>query len=311
MKWARRDDTVLPVAGLVMSALCWGIVWYPYRWLAGTGMDGLVSSMLTYIIAGALGLPLLAGCWRNLVRHTGVWIMLALLAGVTNTAYVLAVIHGEVMRVALLFYLAPLWTVLFARLLLGERLTVTGYLILLLSLGGALVMLWRPEGRWPLPVNLSEWLGLLAGIGFALTNVLSRRLEQLVLQARALAIWAGGSLVPAVWLGLLGLHPLHGLHGLGPWVWLVLVAVALSMYSVTLLMQYGLSHVAANRAIVILLSELVVSALSAYLLAHEWLVGKEWLGAAMIMAASLFSGKMEHERNDADSGHSSRVAAGS
>jgi drug/metabolite transporter (DMT)-like permease len=71
--------------------------------------------------------------------------------------------------------------------------------------------------------------------------------------------------------------------------------VALAMLAVTLSIQYGLMHVQANRAIVILLFELVVAAISAYFLAGELLHGKEWLGAVMIIFASLFSGNMEHK----------------
>ena len=52
-------------------------------------------------------------------------------------------IHGQVMQVLLLFYLAPLWTVVFARMLLGERAGAVGALVMLLSLIGAAVMLWK------------------------------------------------------------------------------------------------------------------------------------------------------------------------
>jgi drug/metabolite transporter (DMT)-like permease len=41
-------------------------------------------------------------------------LLIALVAGGCNLGYVLATVHGEVMRVLLLFYLAPLWTVLLA-----------------------------------------------------------------------------------------------------------------------------------------------------------------------------------------------------
>ena len=88
-------------------------------------------------------------------------------------------LHGEVMRVLLLFYLAPVWTILFSFWLLGERLNRYGYLIIFLSLSGAMFILWEPDIGLPLPQNLSEWLGLSAGMGFALSNVTSRRAAHL------------------------------------------------------------------------------------------------------------------------------------
>ncbi len=68
---------------------------------------------------------------RNIGRsRSHLLLCIGLCAGWANLAYVLGVIHGEVMRVLLLFYLAPLWTILFARLLLNEQLSLHGYLVI-------------------------------------------------------------------------------------------------------------------------------------------------------------------------------------
>ena len=96
-------------------------------------------------------------------------------AGWTNLAYVLGVIHGEIMRVLLLFYLAPLWTIVFSRLLLNEVFSLHGYLVIVFSLAGAMVMLWQPETGFSLPSSYGDWMGLSAGFMFALSNVLSRK----------------------------------------------------------------------------------------------------------------------------------------
>ena len=61
----------------------------------------------------------------------------------------------------------------------------------------------------------------------------------------------------------------------------------------TYAVQYGLSHAPANQAIIIFLFELVVAAVSSYFLADEALSLHEWIGAALIIAGSLFSGHME------------------
>ncbi len=74
----------------------------------------------------------------------------------------------------------------------------------------------------------------------------------------------------------------------------VIVALLIATFTV----QYGLIHVPANRAVVILLfelvvaalsSELVVAALSSHALAGEVMDFREWIGGAMIVAATLFS----------------------
>jgi drug/metabolite transporter (DMT)-like permease len=83
-------------------------------------------------------------------------------------------LEGEIVRVLLLFYLAPLWTVLLSRLLLNERLTRIGVFVITLSLSGAVAILWQPSVVLPVPQDLADWLGLGAGFSFALFNVLSR-----------------------------------------------------------------------------------------------------------------------------------------
>ena len=70
--------------------------------------------------------------------------------------------------------------------------------------------------------------------------------------------------------------------------------IAAMLMSMSLAVQYGLTHVSATRAIVILLFELVVAAVAAYFLSGEVMGMREWIGGGMIIAASLFSGKIEH-----------------
>ncbi len=289
-----NKNSFLPVLALLASATLWGLIWYPYRLLSEAGVSGLMASFITYGLALLIGVPFYFRALRTLRGSMGLWLAIVFSSGWTNIAYVLAVIDGEIMRVMLLFYLAPLWTIVFSRLILGERLGRVGYLIMLLSLSGAVIMLWQPDGRLPLPANWAEWMGLSAGFSFALTNVLSRRATRISIEAKSLGVWLGATLIS---LPLLLLKPgsFAGLTHLSPMICGGLVLVAFAMLGVTLFIQYGLMHVAANRAIVILLFELVVAALSAYFLAGELLHGKEWLGAAMIVVASLFSGHMEHK----------------
>lgn len=282
----------LAILGLLSGAVTWGIIWYPYRLLERAGISGELASFVTYAIALLLGLPFLGGAWRRIGKAPLILLWIGLTAGWTNLAYVLAVLRGEVMRVLLLFYLAPLWTVLFSRLLLGERANLHGYLVVGLSLAGAAVMLWRPELGWPAPRGTAEWLGLSAGLMFALTNVLTRRARELDIRLKSLAVWAGVSVLSL--LPLLA-APAKLEVAPSPATWMLLLAVGAVLWLTTLTVQYGLTHTGANQAIVILLFELVIAAVSAYLLAGEVMSLQEWAGGAMIVAASLFSGRLAQD----------------
>ena len=116
-----KQKKLLPVASLLLGAAIWGVAWYPYRLLEQAGMRGELSTTLAYSIALLIGLIL----FRRYLRISeilnpagGILFWISFSAGWTGIAYVLGIIHGEVMRVLLLFYLAPLWTILFSRILL-------------------------------------------------------------------------------------------------------------------------------------------------------------------------------------------------
>lgn len=277
---------------LVVAATTWGLIWYPYRVLEEAGMSGSVASVLTYLVALP---PLLVLAMRRRLaapEERGWLLALALVSGWTNLAYVLAVIQGEVMRVMLLFYLAPLWTVPFARLLLNERAGGVAWLVILLAVGGAWVML-ADAGGLPLPRNFAEWLGLSAGMGFALSNVLARRLKSAPIALRTLWLFAGVVTISTLYATAEGATPglVRVLDAAG---WWLVFGIAAALLLATFSMQYGLSHTPANRAVVILLAELVVAGVSSRWLAGEVMDTREWIGGAMIVAATLFSGRMEN-----------------
>jgi drug/metabolite transporter (DMT)-like permease len=281
---------ILSVIGLLSGALVWGLMWYPYRALNNMGVGGELSTLLSNSMAMILGLLFLGPIWREL-RVAG-WLSVALMAsaGWTNLGYVLATLDGEVMRVLLLFYLAPLWTVIFSRWLLSEKLNRYGYAIIALSLGGAFVMLWDMRHGLPLPQNQAEWIGLSAGISFALMNVIVRRTQHLSVNFKVAGVWFGTVLFTAVLLLHQG-NVIGQLQGITPDAWWLLWLIGLVLCAISFAVQYGLTYLPANQAITLLLSELVFAAVSSYLLANEEMGLREVIGAALIISASLLSGK--------------------
>ena len=282
-----KRETHLAVLSLFGSALIWGLIWYPYRLLRDAGIHGIVSSSVTCAIAFALGLLFFR---RSFSRFTPSWalLLLALSSGVCNLGYVLATLTGDVLRVLLLFYLAPLWTVLFAWILLGERLSRFGAYIIALSLAGALIMLWHPHIGLPVPRDSADWLGLGAGISFALFNVLSRQVADVSIEIKSMSAFFGVVVVGGG-LVLLGFAPARIPSVFS--VWVMLVAIGAVLVGASLVSQYGLARVASNRAIVIMLSEVGFAALASWLLANEVPALRDWIGGAMILAASLLSAK--------------------
>lgn len=277
------------IFSLLAGALIWGVIWFPYRLLRDAGIDGIVASTTTYGIALVLGLIFFRRTQISL-RPSWTLFWLAIASGGCNIGYVLATLNGEVVRVLLLFYLAPLWTILLSRFLLGERLNRFGVFVIALSLAGAITILWHPGIDFPVPQKLADWFGLGAGFSFALFNVLSRRAQAVSIQTKSLVSFAGPVFIGLV-LIMAGFGTVQIPGALS--VWLMLGLIGMVLVVANLIVQYGLARVAANRAIVIMLSEVGFAAVSAWLFADESLGWREWVGGAMIVVASVFSAKMD------------------
>jgi len=280
----------LPVLSLLFAASFWGTVWYPLRLLAEAGITGLWQALISYLAAAALLLPIywprraeLRGRWRSLVP-------LALAAGWCNVAFMLGMLEGAVLRVLLLFYLAPVWAILLARLTLRERLLRRTWFALPMALGGAALMLYDAELGVPLPVNRADWLGLTAGLAFAVTTVEVRRLQAVSVPAKTLASWFGVMLVAGGWIALLG-SPVPVAPALA---WGGMVALGVSGFLLaTLAVQYGATHLPVQRTTVLLLFELVAGAVSSAWLAAEYTGPREWIGGLLIAGAGLVAARSD------------------
>lgn len=281
----------MPYLALLFNACVWGLSWLPLRHLQQAGLHPLWATMVFFGV-GALCVAFWRprAAWRVLQQPALWW--LALAAGATNAAFNWGVSVGEVVRVVLLFYLMPLWAVGLAWWLLGERMNGAAALRVALALGGALLVLQPPGGGWPQFNGLADWLGLLGGMGFALTNVLLRRYGQVPASERAMAMFLGGLLLP----GLVGL--LLATQALVPaWpapsaTWLPL-AVALGgvFLASNMALQYGAARVPVHITSVVMLTEIVFAAASAVVWGDEQLGPATLAGGALILTAALLAAR--------------------
>jgi drug/metabolite transporter (DMT)-like permease len=284
-----RHSQAFAVFGVLFAATCWGVIWYPYRLLAEAGVSGVAASFYTYGLAMLLVGIYYVKYWRGMFKVPRSIIWLSLAAGWTNLSYVLAVIDGEVMRVMLLFYLSPLWTLILAHFLLKEKTHITGYIAIAAALLGAFIMLHDPAlTGLPLPRNNAEWLGLSAGMGFSLTNVITRQSTHLSIRAKSFAIWVGVLLVALLLMPFVHhAYVAPSVISLSQWGLMLLIACAL--IAATFLVQIGVTQMTATRASVLFVFELVVAAVAAYFLAQETMDSQEWMGGALIIAAAIFA----------------------
>lgn len=282
----------LPALALSLNALIWGTSWWPFRQLLGLGVHPLWATVFVFAVSFSVIVALRPRALGQLVRSPALWVLLAA-AGLTNAAFNWAVVIGDVVRVVLLFYLMPLWSVLLARLLLHERLTTQALLRMALALLGAAIVLW-PEGAGlgglPLPREPADWLALLGGFTFALNTVMLKRAADLPQEGRALAMFAGGLLVPLALVSVLALQ------GLVPWPpapaphWLFGVGVLSLLFLIgNLALQYGAQRLPASVTSVVMLTEVLFASVSALLFGDSLLSPRLALGGACILAAALLA----------------------
>ncbi len=282
-----KHQSQFAVFGILFGAVCWGLIWYPYRILQEAGISGVASSFYTYVIAVGIFAVVSLKQWRAAINQPKSIIWLAIFAGWTNLSYVLAIIDGEVMRVMLLFYLSPLWTLVLAHFWLKERTNKRGVVVIILSLIGAFTMFWQ-EGALPLPNNHAEWLALSAGMGFAMTNVITRYASNLTLTAKCMAVWVGVLLMSLIFI-VFQEAPFPNPMDMDVTQWLLMFFIALVLMGATLFVQYGITHIPVTKASVLFMFELVVAAVGSYFLTDETLSLREWVGGALIIVAGLFA----------------------
>lgn len=296
-----RPANILPVGSCLLAATLWGMLWFPLRELEAHGLPGLWATLAIYIGALCALLPWLWSRRIGFIRQIGAQplnlLVIAAAAGWCNLAFILALLDGTVVRVLLLFYLAPMWTVVLGWLILGERPDRAAGVTLLLAMSGALVMLWPSEtSSLSAAFNHADALALSAGFGFALNNVMIRRSGYLAVGFKMLAAWSGVLILTIAAILLLGRG--WPVASSGTWLSGLLVGL-LGMSVMTFAAQYGVTHLPVYRSAVIFLFEIVAGAASAWLLSDETIATREWLGGTLVMLAAWQSARTEWQREAA------------
>ncbi|RYY84476.1 MAG: DMT family transporter [Comamonadaceae bacterium] len=286
---AAPEGRLAPALALLANAFVWGVSWWPFRHLHQQGLHPLWATAAVYVVSLAVLLAIWPRAWRGAGRHPQL-LLLMVAAGFTNVGFNWAVTVGDVVRVVLLFYLMPAWSVLLAWPLLGERPTLAALMRLALAMAGVVVILQAPGTPWPLPESLADGLALLGGFSFALTNILLRRLQAAPAVARVGSMFAGGAMA-ATGAALVGMA--QGTVT-GP---VLLPAAALGMALVLSLgflvgnaaLQYGASRLPAQTTALVMLSEILFASVTSVAAGAAELTSRTWAGGALILAAAAWS----------------------
>ena len=283
-----KHGALLAAGALVINAFIWGVSWWPLRELQALGLHPLWATALVYFVVFAGLLVFYRGSLKGLSAHPQLW-LLALAAGITNVGFNWAVTVGDVVRVVLLFYLMPAWSVLVAWALLGEKPTAASLLRLVIAMVGVLIVLKAPDASWPVPQGLPDWLAIMGGFSFALTNVMLSKLSHTPTGSRMLAMFGGGSVL-AAGAALVGMSqqivPAPTLHGIAP---LLVLGLSLAFLVSNSALQYGAARLVATTTALVMLTEILFASGSAALLGAAAFTPRIWLGGGLIVLAALLA----------------------
>ena len=288
------SSQLLAASALVVNAAVWGVSWWPFRELQHQGLHPLWATAAIYLFVTVGMLVLYASALKSLLANPALW-WLALASGLTNVGFNWAVTVGDVVRVVLLFYLMPAWAVLVAWLLLGERPTRSSLLRLLLAMAGVLMVLKTPDSPWPIPQSGADWLALMGGLSFAITNALLRKFNHSPSSARMLAMFAGGALL-ASGVAVLGMAlqtlPGPSLNSAG---WLVFAGLTLAFVASNAALQYGAARLPSSTTSLVMLTEILFASVSAAVLGAADFSPRIFWGGSLIVLAALLAALAHHK----------------
>ena len=285
---ADRKQAALASIALVLNAFVWGVSWWPLRELQNAGLHPLWSTAMVYVLVLTLLLALRLNSWRAFGSCPQLW-LLALVSGLTNVGFNWAVTVGDVVRVVLLFYLMPAWSVLVAWAILGEKPTLASLLRLALAMAGVLIVLKTPESPWPVPQSLADWLAIMGGFTFAITNALLRKLKSAPSDSVMLAMFGGGAVL-ATAAALAGMtQQLVSAPALAASGIPIALALCLALIVGNVALQYGAARLAASTTALVMLTEILFASVSASLLGAAEFGPRVLIGGGLIIVAAVLA----------------------
>lgn len=272
----------------IYSGVTWGLFWIPLRMLDRAGIYDAWATVLFYVVPLVLILPVLVFRWKRILRCGLPLHLIGIASGTALAFYANALIYTEVVRGLLLFYMTPVWSLILARIALGEAITPPRVIAILLGLSGMFVMLGIDVGI-PLPRNVGDWMGLLGGLGWAVAAVLLRKDDGNHAMEFTLSYFFWGSIAAVViaispLAGDIGLPTMGSIREVMPWfVVVALVLVIPAAWAVI----WGAPHLNPGVVGLLFMIEVSVGTVTAAIWAGEPFGWRELTGVVLITLAGL------------------------
>ena len=282
---ATSSPSTFRVSALVaLSALVWGCWWIPLREIDGYGLKGDWTSVAVLGIAALCLTPLILGRLGRLLRAGAMVWGAGLFFGAMFSTYQHRLITADVVRVTLLFYLAPVWGTLLGMVFLGTRFSLQRMVVIVLGFAGAAVVL-DFDGGIPSPRGLGEWMGLASGIAFAIGATFAHKVVGDYELEKVWLSLAFGALLSTVFALANPAFPTPSadqVFAAAPFAFGVVVVI---LIPITWIMVWGAQRLDPGRIALLLMLEVVAASVTSALLAGEPYGIEKLIGTTMILTA--------------------------
>ena len=278
-----------PNFAIILSTLLWGTWWFPLRLLNESANNNAIPLTLSFLIAG---LFLLCFSLKNIHLLSKRNIMLTLVAATMGAAamclYNEGLLRGNVARILIFFYLTAVWSTIIEIVFLKVPLTVSRALSITAGFIGLFIITGLDKGNF-LPNSLADIFGIFSGLLWSICASLIRVNKELDVNfGTSIFILMGGIFVLLATL----LPDGQIISGFNSQILFQTYLIILAFAFIWLLpgywlITYGQDQVDPGRAGILLMFEVVIGIISAYLIANELISIRELLGALFILSAPL------------------------
>jgi len=268
----------------VTCGLLWGLYWLPVRALADAGLEGAWGTFLITTSAVIILAPVATRHRQDFSAASPLTLAAIAVGGAAFALYSIGFVYGRVAIIVLLFFLTPVWSTLIGRYILGWQTPPLRLAAIAVGLVGLALML-SAEGHWPIPRNIGEWMALISGILWSISST-TMRTRSTLNPGSAAFVFACGAAIASLAIALVMAAPPQienvtriaaiALGTGGLWWGLTIVALI-----------WATMRLDPARTGILLMSEVLVGATSAALIANETLSPLEMIGGLCVLAAAV------------------------
>jgi drug/metabolite transporter (DMT)-like permease len=277
-----------PNLTVIVSCFFWGSYWIPLRYIDSDSNGSLWPIFFSFLLLSLLLLKPLVKTFYVIFYERNYFFFLGCLFAATGiTFYSESLLRGEIAKVVVLFYLCPIWGTIFAKIFLGNKLTLKRLLSIILGIIGLEIMVGIEKGII-FPTSVVEWIALSAGLSWAMGMTLFH-LAKSTSGFEKTALTA--LIIPFVFLALClvpdgrTLEMPNQLISVNViYLWMVLFTVVWLLPSI-LLTYFSVEILDPGRINILLAFEVAVGFISASLLTNEIIGPREYLGALFVVSA--------------------------